>query len=469
MRYFHIFVVINSMLTGILHAAELPQPQSDTPAGLEEEPPQRATDAPATSPDAATQTEAHATAPDASAAPLDMPLPPETTAPVSPDQTSKSADSSTQNPHTEATPAEAPAAETAPAEEEPTIEDAEQVEAAAEHDIPQMPPQPDITTTPLPAEPASHEPNPEAAEGAEPQQGIDTVDLENPQGNWLFKRYWWERAEEVYKKIRTHVEKINDNRVKFFARRTELDKTILDPFYADTGLTQSELQRSIQSLMSQLEQDRERQGMLDETERELMHEAEKDRERLEQLNRDIQGISGLRTAADKIVDRVMDQKNRATRFETEAWDSMREIGRIVSDTQASELYYRMDAGWRTVKDIYKYIDQDLNRYFDTLLANAREQIERIKTSLQALKEQGVDLKMRIQEAEQQEVQKELAHEEEEKARKAAKPEKTGWFATTSRLYQAVIDVALWQFLQSIWDALMWLPRRIYSSLSSLFR
>ena len=42
---------------------------------------------------------------------------------------------------------------------------------------------------------------------------------------------------------------------------------------------------------------------------------------------------------------------------------------------------------------------------------------------------------------------------EEKEKKAAVPAKTGWFSATSRLFQAVIDVALWQFLQSIWDGL----------------
>ena len=299
--------------------------------------------------------------------------------------------------------------------------------------------------------------------------GIDTVDLEQPQGNWLFKRYWWERAEEIYKKMRIHAEKINDLRIKFFARRTELDKTILDPFYFDIGLTQGELQFAMQSLEAQLEQERKEDGMLSEEERDLMNAVQKDRERLEQLQRDVRGIGAMRDAADKVIDRVIDQKKRVATYEAEAWDSMREIGRIVSDTQASELYYRIDAGWRTVKDVYRYIDQDLNRSFDKLLVNAKEQAERIKTALQGLKEQGVDLKARIQLAHEQVVEQEKAIEDKEKDKKPVTTQKTGWFASTSRIFQAVIDVAIWQFLQSIWDILMWLPRRIYSAITSLFR
>jgi hypothetical protein len=199
-----------------------------------------------------------------------------------------------------------------------------------------------------------------------------------------------------------------------------------------------------------------------------METVQKDRERLEQLDKDIKAVGTLRDEADRAVEQVLDQKKRAAQYEATAWESMREIGRIVSDTKASELYYRMDADLRTVKDIAKYVEQDLNQHFDKLLSNAREQTERIKTSLQALKEQGVDLKARVQEAQEHDLARDAAAAaaEEEKEKVKVKPEKVGW---GSRLYQAVIDVALWQFLQSIWDAIMWLPRRIYSTITTLFR
>src|SRR5579872_3599284 len=49
--------------------------------------------------------------------------------------------------------------------------------------------------------------------------GIDTVSLEEPQGNWLFKRIWWERAEERYEKIRNLVTAIWESRTQFFNKR----------------------------------------------------------------------------------------------------------------------------------------------------------------------------------------------------------------------------------------------------------
>jgi hypothetical protein len=74
----------------------------------------------------------------------------------------------------------------------------------------------------------------------------------------------------------------------------------------------------------------------------------------------------------------------------------------------------------------------------------------------------------VQEAQEHDLARDAAAAEEatEKEKTKAAPEKTGW---ASRLYQAVIDVTLWQFLQSIWDVIMWLPRRIYSTITSIFR
>ena len=224
----------------------------------------------------------------------------------------------------------------------------------------------------------------------------------------------------------------------------------MDPFYADIGLSQGDLQSAMQTLMSQLEHEREQQGTLSEEEQELVTTIQKDRDRLQQLERDVRALGSLRDTADRGIDRVMDQKNRASQYEKESREAVREIARIVNDTQASELYYRIEASWRTIKDIYTYIDQDLNRYFDNVLASAREQSARIKATLLALKEQGVDLKARVQQAHEHDIANDLsaAEDEREKEKRAAVPKKTGWFSSGSRLFQAA--VALGQLYVQMW-------------------
>lgn len=363
---------------------------------------------------------------------------------------------------------------------EPTIEDAEKEQAQVVTqqgiEIPGMPGRPLFAPTMNPITPgaAAQEPQvetaPELLQQEEPAAGLDTVDLQHPRGNWLFKRYWWDNAQAKYQKIRNDIQKIDDMQLRFLAKRTELDKKILDPFYAEIGISQSDLQRSMQSLMSQLEQEREKQGMLSEEERELMDTVAKDRERLQRLEKDIAAVGVLRDDADRAIDRFMAQKNRVINLDKDAWDYVSEIGRIVNDQEASGLYYKVDSIRKTVKDVNAHVEKDISRFFDQLFTNARDQIERIKSTLHALKEQGIDLKARVHEVQEQDLAKELATVEEDKDKKeATPPQKTGWFSSGSRLFQAAIDVALWQFLQSIWDAIMWLPRRIYSTLSSIFR
>lgn len=366
-----------------------------------------------------------------------------------------------------------------PLPEEPTIEDAEKEQLANQQVIetPSMPGQPFVTPTgELVAPQAASATVPMALGVIEQQEeeelggGLDTVDLQNPQGNWLFKRYWWDNAQAKYQKIRNDIQKIDDMQLRFLAKRTELDKKILDPFYAEIGISQSDLQRSMQSLMSQLEQEREKQGMLSEEERELMDTVAKDRERLQRLEKDIAAVGALRDDADRAIDRFMAQKNRVINLDKDAWSYVKEIGRIVNDQEASGLYYKVDSIRKTVKDVNTHVEKDITRFFDQLFSNAREQIERIKSTLNALKEQGIDLKGRVQSVQEQDLVKEVAGVEEDKEKKAStQTQKTGLFGSGSRLFQAAIDVALWQFLQSIWDVIMWLPRRIYSTISSIFR
>jgi hypothetical protein len=118
--------------------------------------------------------------------------------------------------------------------------------AAAHVATPQV--APEEAVQPLMAEQPAGQPQP--ALSADEIMGIDTVDLENPQGNWLYKRVWWEKAEAKFEKIRAAVNKILEMRTGFFAKRAELDKTVLDPFYIKIGLSQGELQEILAELIA---------------------------------------------------------------------------------------------------------------------------------------------------------------------------------------------------------------------------
>lgn len=285
--------------------------------------------------------------------------------------------------------------------------------------------------------------------------GIDTVGLEEPRGNWLFKRIWWERSEQQYSKIRGIVEKIDEMRMQFFARRTELDKLVFDPFFIDIGFSQGELLGSLTLLLENIERHRKKDAVLTDQEREILERVHQDRELLQQLHRDVQSIALLENASDELIERVMEQRARVARYEREAWDNMREIARILSDTQARELYYKVDAAWRNVKAIHAYLEQDLKRYFDQLVTNAKEQVDRIKIALQTLKEKGIDVKHSFEQIEEQQpVESEAERAEKEREEKAAAMTKK------PKSLMAKSFAAVSSLIKGFSNLVLWLPRKI---------
>jgi hypothetical protein len=278
-------------------------------------------------------------------------------------------------------------------------------------------------------------------EEEEPRRGIDTVSLEEPQGNWLFKRVWWERAEDRYGKIRALVDKIWESRTTFFIKRNELDRKVLDPFYVSIGVGQGELQIIITELNDFFEKERERQGDLSEQERTLYETLVVEQEALKQLKADVESITALDRALDDALGMLMDQINRVRQFEKQAWDNFKEIAHLLSDTKARELYYMIEGAGRNIKNISTYLEQDFLNHFTKLIDQAKKHITRVTQQINALKEKGVDFKRQVDRIAQQEAenkQKQMAQELAEEEEVRPKPKK-GWIDWTLSLPKNIWD------------------------------
>src|SRR5882724_2830688 len=177
--------------------------------------------------------------------------------------------------------------EVAPEVEAPA-EEAAQEQSSPAVEVPIMPTEPEI----------QEEVVTEVIEPAEELVGIDTVSLEDPQGNWLFKRIWWERAEDRYGKIRDLVNAIWESRTTFFMQRNELDKKVLDPFYLSIGMGQGELQTILSEMDEFFKKEQEKRGDLNEQERTLHETLTTEQESLQQLKTDVESISSLDQAVD---------------------------------------------------------------------------------------------------------------------------------------------------------------------------
>lgn len=338
--------------------------------------------------------------PDAAAAPSNEPAPPPdqgAAEPAAPDG---------------GQPAEPPAP-AAPSEPAPPA--GEPAPPAGEPAPPAGPPPP-----PAPEPPA---PKPEKIEIV----GIDTVDISEPKGNWLYKRIWWERAERLYEKIKQLVSTISEARMVFFERRTELDRKVLDPFYLGVGLNQGELTQILTYYVAELDKEKAAHVTLTPSERAFLLMLENEKKSLEQLQSGVQLVMKVEQAIDASLAKLMEQINLSNGYEKKSWDSFKAINRELSDKKAQEYYYTMESYWKNINNIDSYIAKDFTQYFDDLIKRIYKATEMIKQEVKTLKEKGINITDQGQQLAQHGVVKIETKVTEEKSEEPA-VEKT-WYST----------------------------------------
>lgn len=281
---------------------------------------------------------------------------------------------------------EAPAQEATPAVEKPAAPAQEQ--PAQESKVAESPA--------TPAQP--QEQQPEVPMPPDELMGLDTVDLEDPQGNWLFKRVWWERAEQKYEKIRSVVTQIMEQRSGFFTKRSDLDKNVLDPFYISIGFKLGELLQkindSIESLKSQTE--------LQPADTKNFEALQENKKELENLRNDVEKVVKQDEAVDKALLQFVDQINKLRHYEQQAWQDFKDIARVLDDKKARELFYKIDNAWQNIQKVQEYVEQTFTSSFEALVADVSKQIERIKSNVAELKERGIILHITKQVGDQEE-------------------------------------------------------------------
>lgn len=293
--------------------------------------------------------------------------------------------------------------------------------------------------------------------------GLDTVSVREPEGNWLLKRMWWEKAEKKYGKIKDVVSKIIESRTPFFEKRNEFEKNVLNPFYTSTGLSSGQITQVVQALSERVKQDREENVTIDQKERAFLETIKAEENNLKQLDIDINGIKSLDAAIDQDLEKLDEQINRSRRYEDNAWQLFNAISKELSHKKARELYYKMDALWQNVKSIDGYIKDPFAKHFDLIIENANTQINRIKDTIEKFKTIGLDLKKKYkelfikkdaktieQEKAKAKAEADAAAAAEAKAALEAEEAKTGIFGT---IWNGVSwpFVSFWELVSSMWS------------------
>lgn len=277
--------------------------------------------------------------------------------------------------------------------------------------------------------------------------GIDTIELQEAQGNWLFKRLWWERAEEKYEKIRKQVASIMESRGQFFEKRNAAEKNIFDNVYQQIGFERGELEELINRLMERMNKLREREGVLDEKEREFYAQLQTEKKALDTLKANVTSITVLENSIDDVLAKLMETINRVREYEQESWQNFKDIARVLDDRKAKEMFYKIDAIWRNVTSLKEYIQTRLSAHFDQLLTKAKEETDRISKNVQDLKDKGLDLQKQEEAILQYDRDKEAARiralEQEQEESSQDEEQEEGFF--TSYIWNPIKAVVTWPY------------------------
>lgn len=284
-------------------------------------------------------------------------------------------------------------------------------------------------------------------------KGINTVDLDEPRGNWLFKRIWWERAEQKYEKIRQLVEKLVDSRMAFYEKRSQVDKQVLE-FYHDIGLDQGALQATVDQLILQLHKEREKDGSLSLEDREMLQKLTENKKAIEQLQTYVEMVRKLDHEMDSSLHKLLEQMNAIRGYEADAWKNFKEIARVLSDTKARELWYGMEVALSNIQEVQEYLQEPFREHVDHIASMMTTHIQFIKDAVHKLKEQGIDL---VAQVENKESQPAVTTQEPDQEHELEEPQ--GWISWTVSSIKTGFGV-MWDYLVS---TITWPYRKLFGS------
>lgn len=281
-------------------------------------------------------------------------------------------------------------------------------------------------------------------------KGFDTLGLEKPEGNWLIKRIWWEKAEVRYEKIKVLVDQTMDMRMSFFAQRNEIENKILSPFYIQTSLNQGQLEEVTSFLLDELRRQREKEKGLSDAERQLYETLTAEEPALQQLNFDVEAVRKLDVALDDSLTKLMEQIDLCRSYEKQSWIAFKDIAKVLDHDKARTLYYSMDTYLSNIKAINNYIQGAFTQHFNEIINTIKQNVDRIKNAMSSLKEKGIDLRKQVKILEEQELaliqkkeEREPVRSKQVEADSEAEEEPQGWFSW--------ILTSIANFFSGIWD------------------
>ena len=226
---------------------------------------------------------------------------------------------------------------------------------------------------------------------AEVSNELDTLNVDSS-GNWLEKRIWYQKAEQLYELIRANVAKAADLRMKFIQEVNHVGHQI-DEFYETVNLSKGGIDEMLTAVLQALEnQQAVRGGDLSSSERSLQQKVKDEQVQIETLSKNLQLIEDLDEQIDKTMVRSFKEIDLCRGLETRAWNNFKEIGLELDDKRARVLYYEMENFQKNIEQKINYLQQDLLSYLtNQLIEKVLNLMNEIKTSVHTFDTKGLNL------------------------------------------------------------------------------
>ena len=260
-------------------------------------------------------------------------------------------------------------------------------------------PQPSVVAAPVLAKGQSAEPKVVIEPGEVStisQEGLDTLHIDSS-GNWLEKRIWYQKAEQVFEEMRKSVEKASDIRMKFVHEVSVIGKHI-DDFYEKVSFEKGQVDELLQTVLGSLSiEEKIRGGDLSSAERDIKLKIHENQQELQSIEINMKTITSLDEQVEKTMIKAFHEIDACRALENKAWNNFKDIGMELDDKKARTLYYEMENFYKNIQTKMNYLQNNLYEYLVQQLGSKITQTtSQIQTIVQSLKTKGMNLETLLQ-------------------------------------------------------------------------
>jgi len=219
--------------------------------------------------------------------------------------------------------------------------------------------------------------------------GLDTLHIDSG-GNWLEKRNWYKKAEQLFEVIRTTIQKAADIRMKFVHEVNQVGQQI-DEFYETVGFQKGQIEELLQALSTELTtEEKIRSGDLSSDERSVRLKIQEQQQLFQSMSADFKLIEDLDDQVDKTMMKAFKEIDACRALETRAWNNFKDIGMELDDKKARVLYYEMENFQKNIEQKLTYLQTNLLQYLQAqLVVKVDQTTAQIKTAAQTLQNKGL--------------------------------------------------------------------------------